>query len=109
MEKSKIRLPVLVGTMVKHIVMFKLKEKTPANLDKALAALRSLEGAIETLKFLEVGEDFNGSQRAYDLVLITHFNDKRGLELYQSHPRHQPVIQTMRELCAGSIVVDYEN
>ncbi|MBF0290128.1 MAG: Dabb family protein [SAR324 cluster bacterium] len=94
--------------MVKHIVMFKLAEKNQASMDKALAALKSLDGAVETLRSIEVGVDFKESERSYDIVLTTQFDDKAGLETYAAHPNHQPVLQTMRELCASSVVVDYE-
>lgn len=93
--------------MVKHIVMFKLKDKTQ-DLDKAVAALKGLDGAIETLKFLEVGLDFKGSERSYDIVLTTQFDDKEGLSTYAAHPNHQPVLQLMREIASSSVVVDYE-
>ena len=93
--------------MVKHIVMFKLKEKTPGNMEHAVSALRGLDRKIEALKFLEVGVDFNKSERSYDIVLTTHFDDQQGLSAYTGHPSHLPVIETMRELCSSSIVVDY--
>ena len=44
--------------MVKHIVMFKLKEKSHENMEHAVSTLRGLDRKIETLKFLEVGVDF---------------------------------------------------
>ena len=93
--------------MVKHIVMFKLKESSPENLDLVLSTLRGLEGKIETLRLIEVGLDCNESERAYDIVLTTHFDDKAGLAAYVSHPNHLPVNDTMRALCSNSIVVDY--
>ena len=93
--------------MVKHIVMFKLKESSPENLDLVLSTLRGLEGKIETLRLIEVGLDCNESEGAYDIVLTTHFDDKAGLAAYVSHPNHLPVIDTMRALCSNSIVVDY--
>jgi len=93
--------------MVKHIVMFKLKESSPENLDLVLSTLRGLEGKIETLRLIEVGLDCNESERAYDIVLTTHFDDKAGLAAYVSHPNHLTVIDTMRALCSNSIVVDY--
>jgi hypothetical protein len=93
--------------MVKHIVMFKLKESSPENLDLVLSTLRGLEGKIETLRLIEVGLDCNESERAYDIVLTTHFDDKAGLAAYVSHPSHLPVSDTMRALCSNSIVVDY--
>lgn len=94
--------------MVKHIVMFKLAEKNPTNMEKAVNALRNMEGKIESLRFLEVGIDFKESERSFDIVLTTAFDDKEGLQTYAVHKIHQPVIQTMRELCSNSIVVDYE-
>ena len=94
--------------MVKHIVMFKLAEKTPENLNRAIQALRGMEGTIETLRHIEVGEDYSASERSYDIVLTTHFDDKEGLKVYAGHKNHLPVIEIMRSLCSGSVVVDYE-
>ena len=93
--------------MVKHIVMFKLKEKTAKNMEAAVSTLRGLDGKIESLRFIEVGVDFKESERSYDLVLTTHFNDRDGMSAYASHPTYLPVIETMRNLCSNSIVVDY--
>ncbi len=94
--------------MVKHIVMFKLAENTPLHREKAITALRGLAGKIETLRHLEVGEDFLGSERSFDIVLTTHFDDRDGLKAYAAHEHHLPVVALMRELCAKSVVVDYE-
>ena len=93
--------------MVKHIVMFKLKEKSHENMEHAVSTLRGLDGKIETLKFLEVGVDFKKSERSYDIVLTTHFDDQESLAAYAVHPSHLPVIVTMRNLCSSSVVVDY--
>ena len=94
--------------MVKHIVMFKLKEKSPENMEHAVSTLRDLDGKIETLRFLEVGVDFKKSERSYDIVLTTHFDhQEEGLAAYTVHPSHLPVIDTMRKLCSSSVVVDY--
>lgn len=94
--------------MVKHIVMFKLAEKNQENLDQALAALNSLKGNIETLKFLEIGTDFLSSERSHDIVLTAFFDDREGLKVYAGHANHLPVVEKMRSLCSSSIVVDYE-
>lgn len=94
--------------MIKHIVMFKLKEKNPDNLKALASALNGMKGQIETLKFLEVGEDFKGSDRSFDMVLTTHFADPQGLDTYAGHKVHQPVIQLARSLCSQIVAVDYE-
>jgi len=93
--------------MVKHIVMFKLKEKNAENMEAAVSILRGLDGKIKSLRFIEVGVDSQETDRSYDLVLTTHFDDQEGLSAYASHPTHLPVIETMRNLCSNSIVVDY--
>ena len=94
--------------MVKHIVMFKLADKNPENLDQAIAALNSLRGNIETLKFIEIGTDFLSSERSYDIVLTAFFDDREGLKAYAGHKNHLPVVEKMRSLCSSSIAVDYE-
>lgn len=95
-------------TMVKHIVMFKLTENTPENLESAINALNGMKGNIETLRFLEVGKDYSKSERSYDLVLTTHFDDRDGLDIYAGHKNHLPVIKLIKSLCSHSVVVDYE-
>ncbi|MDC0946912.1 Dabb family protein [Nitrospinaceae bacterium] len=94
--------------MVKHIVMFKLAEKTTENMERAVSTLRSLEGKIETLQSIEIGTDFLESERSYDIVLTAHFKDQDGLNIYASHENHLPVVKIMRSLCSASVVVDYE-
>ena len=94
--------------MVKHIVMFKLKNKSPETTDQLVAALKGLEGPIETLKSIEVGVDFKGSERSFDVVLTTGFDDRDGLTAYAVHPHHQPVLGLAGELCSEVKVVDYD-
>jgi hypothetical protein len=94
--------------MIKHIVMFKLKEKSPDNVSALASALNGMKGQIDTLRFLEVGEDFKGSDRSFDVVLTTHFENLQGLETYAGHKVHQPVIQLAQSLCSQIMAVDYE-
>ena len=94
--------------MVKHIVMFKLAEKTTENMERAVSSLRSLEGKIETLQSIEIGTDFLESDRSYDIALTAHFKDRDGLNIYANHENHLPVVKIMRSLCSTSVVVDYE-
>ena len=94
--------------MVKHIVMFKLTEKTSENMELATDSLRSLKNKIETLKSIEIGTDFLESDRSYDIVLTAHFENQEGLKTYSFHENHLPVVKIMRSLCSSSVVVDYE-
>ena len=94
--------------MIKHIVMFKLSQKTPENMEYAIKSLKSLEGNIETLKAIEIGSDFLESERSYDIVLTAQFDNQEDLKIYAQHENHLPVVKIMRSLCASSVVVDYK-
>ena len=92
--------------MVKHIVLFKLKEQK--NREAALNALNGMKGKIEGLIDLEAGADFLGSERSFDIALICTLKDRAALDFYQAHPVHQPVKKLMAELRESSVAVDYE-
>ena len=92
--------------MVKHIVLFKLKNQE--DRAKALDALHSMKGKIEGLLDLEAGADFLGSERSYDIALVCTLKDREALEFYQAHPVHQPVKKIMHAIREGSVAVDFE-
>jgi len=94
--------------MVKHIVVFKLLDKNKTNIEKVVNALKSLEGNIDVLRSVEIGVNFTESERSYDIVLTAEFDNREGLNVYKPHPKHLPVVETIRSLCSGSVVVDYE-
>jgi hypothetical protein len=94
--------------MIKHIVMFKLTEKTTEKMELAVDSLKSLEGKIKTLQSIEIGTDFLESERSYDIVLTAYFKDRDGLNIYANHENHLPVVKIMQSLCSSSVVVDYE-
>lgn len=91
-----------------HIVLFKLKDRSTDNLQRAVAVLRSLDGTISVLRHIEVGINIVPSARAYDIALLTRFDSLTDMETYQIHPRHQEVAATMREMSEAIAAVDYE-
>ena len=92
--------------MVKHIVLFKLKDQNDRKA--ALDALSGMKGKIEGLLDLEVGADILGSERSYDIALITTHADRAALDFYQAHPVHQPVKKIMHAIRELSVAVDFE-
>lgn len=95
--------------MIVHIVMFAFKEeKKTENIAKAKSMLEALVEKIEPLLSMEVGIDFNGSERAMDLSLISTFETKEGLDIYATHPAHLEVVDFIKEVTVASKVVDYE-
>ncbi|MFH0709090.1 MAG: Dabb family protein [Pseudomonadota bacterium] len=94
--------------MLVHIVMFQFKEENKeANLVKVKAMLDALPSKIDTLKSMEVGMDISRSERSFDLVLVSKFEDQEGLNEYAVHPAHLEVVSIIKEVTSLSKVVDY--
>ena len=94
--------------MVRHIVLFRLKDKSRENLEKTAAVLRGMEGKIEGMVSLEVGIDFLHSERSCDIALNTLFTDRAALDAYQDHPVHLPVKEYIGAVRESSCAADYE-
>lgn len=100
--------------MIKHIVMWKLKEHAQGagkleNASKLKSRLEALPQSIKELKFVEVGINFNSSDAAFDVVLYSEFENKQDLQAYQKHPEHQKLIKDfLDEVRVDKKVVDYE-
>ena len=94
--------------MIVHIVMFKFKDKNrDENIKIAQQKLNALVELIDELQSMEVGVDFNQSERAFDLSLYSTFDSKEDLEAYAIHPEHLKVVEFIKEVTLESKVVDY--
>jgi hypothetical protein len=88
--------------------MFKFKEENRAqNIKIVEQKLNDLVEKIVVLKSMEVGADFNGSERAFDLSLYSTFESKEDLKTYAMHPEHLKVVALIKEVTQESKVVDY--
>lgn len=95
--------------MVRHIVMFKLKDNSPASVDQAKRVLLSMKGKVKVLKNIEVGVDFLHSSRSFDLVLITDFYTRQDSFDYQEDEYHKTVVKPyMHAVRENSVAIDYE-
>ena len=98
--------------MIRHIVMWRLKEEAGGQPKAANALamqgwLEELPAQIPEINALEVGLNVNPSERAWDVVLVTSFEDEAGLAAYSSHPIHQAVVNSIRAVTAEARVVDF--
>ena len=95
--------------MIVHIVFFKFKDENKSeNIQKVAEALHGLVQKIDGLLSMEVGIDFNKSERAFDLSLYSTFNSKEDLQAYAIHPAHSEVVSLIKEVTTQTKVVDYE-
>ena len=98
--------------MIKHIVMWKLKDSAEGadrqeNANKMKEMLEALTSKIEVIKALEVGINFNTSEAAYDVSLYTEFESVEDLNIYQKHPDHVLAAGFIGKIVEKRAVVDY--
>ena len=94
--------------MIRHIVMFKIKEEYKAEIPQLVENFYGMKGKIEGMIDLEAGSDILGSERSYDLALITLFKDRASFDAYPDHPVHVPVKKRMHEVRVSSVACDFE-
>lgn len=95
--------------MLVHIVMFQFKEENKAlNLARVKTMLEALPSKINTLHSMEVGIDISRSERSFDMVLVSQFEEQAALDVYATHPDHLEVVSVIKEVTILSKVVDYE-
>ena len=90
--------------MIKHIVLFKLKDNSPAKCAEVRDVLLSMDGKVELLRGLTVGIDEFHSARSYDVALEVLLDDMAALEVYQNDPYHAGVVKTYLATAAESSV-----
>ena len=92
--------------MVKHIILFTLKEEAdkPAVIAAAQKALLPLVGKIPGLLKMEVRPCFCGP----DFVLYSEFESREALKNYAVHPLHQEAKTHFFHLLDSRVAADYE-
>jgi len=95
--------------MVKHIVMWRLKNESAKTADamRIKSLLEGLAGQIPGMTHIEVGSNFLTDTNSSDVVLYSEFVDRDALDGYQQHPLHLSVVLQVKELVSERRVVDY--
>lgn len=99
--------------MVKHIVMWRLKENAHGktkdeNIREMIRQLYALKDKIPVITEIEAGRNFKEGTGAFDVALYSSFNSKEDLEKYAKHPEHLKVVEYIRSVVEQRAVVDYE-
>ncbi|MBI9020759.1 MAG: Dabb family protein [Verrucomicrobia bacterium] len=90
--------------MIKHIVVWKMKDEVSAEQKAEMKdRLEALKGIVEELVDIDVGIDESNGTMSLFSVFATH----EDLNLYQVHPAHQEVVAFVKPLVAGRTVCDY--
>jgi hypothetical protein len=100
-------------TVIRHIVMWKLKEHAEGatRAENALKLKEKLEGCrsiVPGIVHLEAGLAKPGLESTYDVVLVSDFTDKAALDAYQTHPTHEALKAFVGKVRESRECVDYE-
>ena len=102
--------------MIKHIVLWKLKENAggKSKIDNALQLkndLEKLNGKIPGLILIEVGINIRDSESGNDdadVILYSEFDSMEALENYYPHPEHVKIKPFARSIRDERRVINYE-
>jgi hypothetical protein len=98
--------------MLHHIVLFKLSE-TPGSDQKeknrleVKRRLEELPSKIDVIRSLQVGINIVQQERAFDVVLVSTFDNLEDLEKYRVHPAHQEFVAYVGKIREQVASVDY--
>ena len=92
--------------MIKHIVMWKLKDAAQAPFFKA--QLDSCANLVPGMLAFEVAIRTGELEANCDVVLYSVFEDKAALAAYQHHPQHQQISGGLGALRDTRTVLDYD-
>jgi hypothetical protein len=91
--------------MIKHVVMWTLKDKTKA--EELKKAIDSMKGKINSLTDIECGINYNENADC-DLVLISVHKTRQDLDAYQVDPIHKEVGALIGGSVSSRHAVDFE-
>lgn len=98
--------------MVKHIVLFKLKEAASAQSKLEAArrfkeAIEALPAVIPSIRRIEVGLNINEAE-SWSIALYSEFDSLDEVKAYAVHPAHVAAGKLLAEVRESRACVDYE-
>ena len=94
--------------MFRHIVLYRLKDRSEESKRALKEHFLSLNGQVPQIRALEVGTDVLHSGRSYDVCLSILFDQKEDLAAYKAHPFHVGVSEYVHGVIETSVSCDYE-
>lgn len=98
--------------MVKHIVLFKLKDEVPPEEKQVVmtefkAAIEALPAKISVIRKIEVGLNMNPGE-TWNIALYSEFDTLEDVKYYATHPDHVAAGKILAEVKESRACVDYE-
>ena len=98
--------------MIKHIVLFKLKETISAETKAEVAAqfnkaIEALPPVIKTIRNIRIAQNINAEEK-WDICLDSDFDSLEDVKAYAIHPAHLAAASILKEYKQDRACVDYE-
>ena len=98
--------------MVKHIVMFQLKETLSKEekldvMNRFKAAIEALPAKIDVIRKVFVGLNINEAEK-WDICLESEFDTLDDVKFYAAHPYHVAAAGILKDAKKDRACVDYE-
>ena len=98
--------------MVKHIVLFKLKDEVPETdklvvMNKFKEAIEALPAKISVIRKIEVGLNMNPGE-SWHIALYSEFDNLDDVKFYATHPDNVAAGKIIAEAKESRSCVDYE-
>lgn len=98
--------------MVKHIVMFKLKDTLSKDekwevMNRFKAAIEALPTKIDVIRKVFVGLNINEAE-TWDICLESEFDTLDDVKFYATHPDHVAAAGILKDAKLDRACVDYE-
>lgn len=100
--------------MIRHIVMWKLKDQAEGatkekNAEKLKLILEGLRTNIDEIKSVEVGIQINPDEEdSLDVVLISDFETELDFQMYTRNAHHKKAIDFIDTVAEERFFVDYK-
>ena len=103
--------------MIRHVVMWKLKDEAEGadkakNAEKMKLILEGLKVNIDEIKSVEVGINITDEDEeagsAYDVVLISDFESELDYTMYTRNAHHKKAIEFINSVIEERHFVDYK-
>ncbi|MCA4131563.1 Dabb family protein [Arthrobacter sp. M4] len=95
--------------MIRHTVLFRFKPEFPKQHKAAwIEGLNRMAGNIPGLLSLTHGPDLVASARSFDYAIVADFTSLADIEVYNTHPLHEPLKQYSLPNSEEIVSVDFE-
>lgn len=105
--------------MIRHVVMWKLKEEAEGasrekNAEKMKLILEGLKTTIDEIKNVEVGINITGEEEdeepgsPFDVVLISDFESELDYTMYTRNAHHKKAVNFINSVIDERYFVDYK-